>query len=160
VKITIDTDVDSYQNAVQTLNAAYAVGDDEDDQEREPGAPKPAGSAKNGSTVIVGGWNAKKLRKWASYLKDDAAEVVRYVAAHAPEVSFDDVAEHLGTAKGLGGPVDGKVLGGAMSSGGHAANVISGVKGQPIDRDHARRMYVINEQVAQVLADELGAPTA
>jgi hypothetical protein len=100
------------------------------------------------------------LRKWASYLQDDAAEVVRYVAAHAPEISYDEVAEHLGKVKGLGGPVDDKVLGGAMSSGGHAANAISGVKGQPIDRDHARRMYVINKQVTQVLADALGAPAA
>ncbi len=85
---------------------------------------------------------------------------MRYVAANAPEVSYDDVAAHLGNVKGLGGPVDGKTLGGAMSSGGHAANAIAGVKGQPIDRDHARRMYVINEQVAAVLAEALGDPAA
>jgi hypothetical protein len=34
---------------------------------------------------------------------------------------------HLGKAKGLPGPVDGKVLGGAMSSGRHAANTQSPV---------------------------------
>jgi len=160
MQLTIDTEIDSYESAIQTLQAAFGVvaGDDEEFESDDTGAGQPNGAPTNRSTVIVGGWNAKKLRKWASYLKDDAKEVVRYVAAHAPEVSYDEVAEHLGAFKGLGASVDGKTLGGTMSSGGHAANAIAGVKGQPIDRDHARRMYVINEQVAGVLAEALGDP--
>jgi hypothetical protein len=159
VRITIDTDSDTYEGALKTLNAAYGVAnastsDLEGDDEVDGSSNGRAGD----SVVILGGWNAKKLRKWARWLRDDAAEVVRYLAAHAPEVSYDEVAAHLGAVKGLSEPVDGKVLGGAMSSGGHAANAIPGVKGQPIDRDHARRVYVIDPRVASVLAEELGRP--
>lgn len=158
MRITIDTDSDTYEGALKTIKAAYGLtGDstpDLDDDEIDTSDNGHTGD----SVVILGGWNAKKLRKWARWLRDDAAEVVRYVAAHAPEVSYDEVAAHLGKVKGLSEPVDGKVLGGAMSSGGHAANAISGVKGQPIDRDHARRVYVIDTRVASVLAEELGKP--
>lgn len=56
---------------------------------------------------------------------------------------------------GLAGPVDGKMLGGTMSSGGHALKRVSGVKARPIDRDWSRRAYVIDERVAKVLVEVL-----
>lgn len=156
MRITIDTDIDQYDDSIRAVVAAYGFEmDDEDDD----GSPPAGNGTANGSAVLPGGWNDKKLRRWAKYLTDDAAEVVRYVAAHAPEVRYDEVARHLGAVKGLPGPVSGKVLGGAMSSGGHARNKLRGApKTQPIDRDHAQRSYVINERIAEILADELGEP--
>lgn len=148
--ITIDTAIDDFETVLTTVNAAFGMTW-EGDEEVEA---QPNGKASN---VLAGGWTEKKLRKWAGYLRTDAQHVVRYVAAHAPEVPYDDVAEYLGKLKGTA-PVDGRALGGAMSSGGHALNWINGPKSQPFDRDHSRRLYVIDERVAAVLADELGSP--
>ncbi|MDO3687370.1 hypothetical protein [Micromonospora sp. C28ISP2-4] len=157
MRVTVDTDTDSFEQAVATVYAAYGKEFEWKGGEATtaPTQKVPHGS---GSSILPGGWTEKKLRKWASYLQEDAQHVVRYVAAHGPEVSYDDVQDFLGKLRGLTGPVDGKVLGGAMSSGGHALKYIPGVNSQPIDRDHARRLYVIDTRFATVLADELGVP--
>lgn len=150
MQFTIDTDRDDFRRARALLYAAYG---------KELEADNSGGKSNgNGSHVLPGGWTEKKLRKWAQYLQPDAQVVVAYVAGNAPEVDYDDVAQYLAEFKGLDVPVDGKALGGAMSSGGHALNHISGVKSQPIDRDHNNRRYIIDERVADILIDELGDP--
>lgn len=153
MKISIDTQTDDFASAVGAVHSAYGY-------ESSDGDKAPNGKVNgNGSAMYPGGWTDKKLRKWAGLLRPDAQEVVRYVAAHAPEVGWDAAAEHLGHWRGEGGPVDGKFLGGAMSSGGHALNRIPGKpKGQPIDRDYTRRMYVIDIGIAAILANALGEP--
>src|SRR5947207_13525316 len=153
MKVTIDTETDDFDSAVAAVHAAYGYAyEDTDEDESGPVPPST-----QGSTVLPGGWTAKKLRNWVSYLQPDAVEVVRYVAAHGPEVGYDEVAKYLGALKGTG-PVAGKALGGAMSSAGHALKYIAGVKSQPIDRDHTRRLYVIDAKIAAILASELGQP--
>jgi hypothetical protein len=158
MQLTIDTERDTLETAITAVYAAF-------------GAPRPTyitqpdtdqiNVAANGSSVLPGNWTDKRLRKWAQNITENAAEVVRYVAANAPEVSFDDTAEHLGRYLQMDGPVDGKVLGGAMSSGGHALKQVGqAVKAQPFDRDGGRRMYIIDPRIAEILADELGAPQA
>lgn len=157
MQIIIDTDKDEFESAVGAVYAAF--GEEMFEWDEGDASASPAPTIKNGSDVLPGGWTEKKLRKWANYLRPDAQEVVRYVAANAPEVDYDDVAEHLGEWKGEDGPIDGKFLGGVMSSGGHALNRIPGKpNGQPIDRDHGKRMYVIDERSAKILADVLGEP--
>ena len=48
-----------------------------------------------------------------------------------------------------------------MSSGGHARKKLRGPpKNQPFDRDYAQRVYLIDDHIAKILADELGAPAA
>lgn len=157
MQISIDTDKDEFDSALAAVYAAF--GKEMTEWEEWDPSASPASSVKNGSDVLPGGWTSKKLRKWANYLRPDAQEVVRYVATNAPEVGYDDVAEHLGAWKGEDDPVDGKFLGGVMSSGGHALNRIPGKpKGQPIDRDHGKRMYVIDMRIAEILTDVLGKP--
>ena len=153
MKITIDTEQDEFDDALRAILAAY--GQSPDDVAEHGDSVPPT----DGSAVLPGGWTEKKLRQWAALLTVDAKEVVRYIAANAPEVSWDDAAAHLGAVKGEGGPVSGAVLGGAMSSGGHARKKIRGApKDQPIDRDHNQRMYIIDERIAAILSDELGQP--
>ena len=154
MKVTIDTETDDFDSAVAAVYAAYGYTyEDAGEDASDPATP----SNTQGSTVLPGGWTEKKLRKWVSYLQPDAVEVVRYVATHGPEVGYDEVAKYLGALKGTG-PVAGKALGGAMSSAGHAVKYIAGVKSQPIDRDHTRRLYVIDAKIAAILTDELGQP--
>lgn len=157
MKIIIDTTADDFDDAVRTLYTAF--GYDPDEENTDSGDVEQESATKTqGSNVLPGGWTELKLRKWANLLTDDAQEIVRYVAEHAPEVGWDDVADHLGKVKGLGGPAAGNVIGGAMSSGGHARKKLRGApKTQPLDRDYGQRVYVMDERVATILADELGA---
>ncbi len=156
MRITLDTETDDVRTAIRTVYQAFGIDPDEDADGESADASTPAA---NGSAILPGGWTDKKLRKWAGFLTEDASEVVRYVAANAPEVPFDDVAQHLGQVKGMSGPVSGSVLGGAMSSGGHARKKVRGAPGTvPLDRDYGLRAYVMDERIAEILADELGEP--
>lgn len=160
MRVSIDTELDEYDDAVRAVNAAYGYKMDGDESDYGEGGGSSPTTSSNGSTVLPGGWTEKKLRKWAGLLTEDAQEIVSYIAANPPEVSWDDVAKHLGAVKGLSGPVAGNVVGGAMSSGGHARKKLRGApKNQPLDRDYVQRVYAIDERIAAILADELGAPT-
>jgi hypothetical protein len=103
----------------------------------------------------AGGWTEPLLRRWARMLADDAQEVIRYMAAHAPEVSVADIALHLGLSKGLGGPCGKHVLGGVMCSAGANRKKLRVAK-LPFEFDARRRRYLIDPQIAGILADELG----
>lgn len=154
--VSIDTDADEFEDAVRALYAAYGhkFGDRAD-------TDIATSASSNSATILPGGWSEKKLRKWAGLLNEGAQEIVRYIATNAPEVSFDDAAKHFGKFKGLRGPAAGNVVGGVMSSGGHALNRLRGApKDQPLDRNADRRVYLIDEQIAAILVDELGAPSA
>jgi hypothetical protein len=153
VRISLDTTSDSFETALSAVYSAYGMS-----PVAHAAADGSKGKAKtNGdaSDVLPGGWNAKKLKKWSSYLTENAQALTLFVAQNAPEVDYDDAAAHLGEVMGLASPVDGKLLGGTMSSGGHALKHVAGVNGQPIDRDHARRRYVIDERVAEALVKAL-----
>jgi len=157
MKITIDTETDTFESSVEAVCGAYGQPkpwqwEDEDTKEV---SDNPAMVKNGASNLLPGGWNEKKLRKWVSYLTANAQAVSLFVAQSAPEVSFEAVAAHLGDHMGLTEPVDGKLLGGTMSSGGHALKHIAGVKSQPFDRDWSRGLYVIDARVAKILVDEL-----
>ncbi len=143
MKITIDTETDTFESSVEAVCGAYGQPkpwqwEDEDTKEV---SDNPAMVKNGASNLLPGGWNEKKLRKWVSYLTANAQAVSLFVAQSAPEVSFEAVA--------------GKLLGGTMSSGGHALKHIAGVKSQPFDRDWSRGLYVIDARVAKILVDEL-----
>lgn len=73
------------------------------------------------------------------WVKEGAKKGLRYICEHAPIVSFDEVAEHVG--------VDTKTLSGMMSSIGHSAPSV----GKLIRRDYERREYIIEPESAKVL---------
>lgn len=154
MRISIDTAVDDFDAALAAVYSAYGQVQFDETTGKDDESKTPANKV-GSSTMLPGGWTEKKLKKWASYLTENAQVVSLFVAQNAPEVSFEAAAKHLGEYMGLSGPADGKVLGGSMSSGGHAANKIAGVTSQPFDRDWSRGLYVIDERVAKVLIDAL-----
>lgn len=163
MKITIDTTVDDFDAVISAVHIAYGYASPHsaDPADLEESDREGAGITDNCSTLLPGGWTEPKLRRWSQLLTEDAREIVRFVAAQAPEVDWDAVADHVGKFKGLDGPAEGKLIGGAMSSGGHARKKIRGApKSQPFDRDYGQRVYVIDSKIAKILADELGAPAA
>jgi hypothetical protein len=158
VRITIDTETDDFHAAVEAVYAAFGEEMDwEWEQEEDESETGRDAAARTASSVLSGGWTEKKLAKWASYLKPNARALTLYIAQNAPEVDFDKAAAELGRILKIGQPVEGKLLGGTMSSGGHALKHVAGVKTQPMDRDWGRRAYVMDEKVAETLVKVLTA---
>lgn len=153
MQLTIDTERDTFDIALKALLGAYGKGSEQ--SECSPATETPLSTANVQLGQMSGGWDERLLRRWALDLSSDAKEVVRFVAAQAPSVAYDDVAAHL--SKVIGKSVDGKYLGGVMSSGGFALRNVA-MKDQPIGRNHSRRRYEIDPRIASVLADELGPP--
>jgi hypothetical protein len=171
VQISIDTEQDAYDDALATLRAAYGV------QESGPGANsdtgEPAivtsgeldggtnGDARHGAVVsghyYPGGWNRDRLRAFAHSLAPDAAEAVRFIAAHAPAVSVDKTVEHMGKHLNIE-DFSGRQMGGRMASIGYAWKSVRGAKAPPLERDTRNRVYRIDRDVAAMLGEIMGAP--
>ena len=77
-------------------------------------------------------------------ITDDARRALRFIAENAPEVSWEDVQEHLG--------VTGIQIGGVMASFGFAEN--AGIT-RPYSKDRARRVYTIDPHTAEVVLEAL-----
>ena len=154
MKITIDTATDTFDEAIATVHAAYGV--------TTPPAPEaelPEHASDSNTDYFPGNWTTKRLRTFAEYLAEDAAEAVRFIAAHAPAVPMDDVITHMGKHLGIK-DFSGQALGGRMSSVGFAVTNTPGVKTGPYDTDYRHRLYRMDEGIAKVLLDSLGKPSS
>ena len=159
MKITLDTDADTYEGAIATVRAAFGVSespaedallpDDDDLDEIE--------FEEEGDDYLPGNWTRRKLRKVADWVTEDAAEALRFIAASAPAVGIDDVIEHMAKYTGIE-DFGGRHMGGRMSSVGFAQNSIKGVTGNIYDTDYRHRKYRMPEGIAKVLLEELGDP--
>lgn len=149
MRITIDTATDSLDEALATVRAAYGAP-----APTEAKAVEKQTSEGSEGDHFPGNWTTKRLKTFATYLAEDAAEAVRYIAAEAPSVSMDDVIAHMGKHLGIK-DFSGQALGGRMASVGFASNAISGVKGAPYDTDYRHRRYRIDERIAKVLLEAL-----
>lgn len=158
MRISIDTDSDSYENALATVKSAFGVTDEaeweyeEVDEENESPAATP-------DDFYPGNYTRKRLKKFAEFLAEDAAEAVRYIASHAPTVSIDDTISYMGQHLGIAG-FGGQHMGGRMASVGFAVNSLSGVKEAPYSTDYKNRLYRMDERTAKVLLEYLGQPSA
>src|SRR3954452_7961099 len=118
MKISIDTEQDTFDSAIQAVHAAYGIPLNLGNV--------PSGEEDEDDDYLPGNWTPKRLRKLVEWLADsDAAVAVRYIAEHAPSVSLDEafkfMAEHTGMED-----FDGKAMGGRMSAVGFARNAIGG----------------------------------
>lgn len=157
MRLTIDTDEDTYGDVVATIRAAFGILDEPKVTSKSSGKAPPVTNGEEEDDFFPGGWTTKRLNKFADYLAPDAAEAVRYIAANAPAASMDDTIAHMG--KVLGFPkFNGQSMGGRMASVGFAVNAISGVNAAPYDTDRKHRLYRMDERVAKVLLDRLGSP--
>ncbi len=146
MKLTIDTDTDTFDSALATIQAAYGVaatassgGDDEDDG------------------YLPGNWTRPRLRKLVEWLgESDAAIALRYIAEHAPAVGIDTVFEYMAGATGIDG-FDGKAMGGRMSAIGFARNHIGGGVQAVYETDYSSRKYRINKNLALAILEEMDA---
>jgi hypothetical protein len=150
MKISIDTDVDTFDSTLKAVHAAY-------------GQTLPAtgstgsvtGTGDEDDDYIPGHWTRPRLRKLVEWLgESDAAVAVRYIAGHAPAVSLDDTFQHMSEHTGIEG-FDGRAMGGRMSAVGFARNAIGGDVGPIYDTDYNARKYRMDRKLAAALLDEM-----
>jgi hypothetical protein len=147
MKITIDTDVDSFDSALKTIEAAYGHI-----HFKSGGA-----GASDEDGVLPGKWNRPRLKKLVEWLADsDAATAVRYIAEHAPAVDLDEVFEFMGEHTGVEN-FDGKAMGGRMSAVGFGLNHIGGGVGRIYDTDYNARKYRMDKGLAAAIIEEMDA---
>jgi hypothetical protein len=151
MKISFDTEKDTYDSAIATLRAAYGIPTPDKDSSEDTGPDEPA------DDYYPGGWTRKRLEKFAGWLAADAAEAVRYIAAHAPAVSMDEVIEYMG--KHLNAEnFSGQEMGGRMSSVGFSWKAVPGAKAAPLETDYKYRVYRMDEGIAAILRQLMGEP--
>lgn len=147
MKLSIDTDVDTFDSALKAVHAAF-------------GQAFPATNSADGGDddgYLPSHWTRPRLRKLVEWLGDsDAAAAVRYIAEHAPSVSLDDTYQHMSEHTGIDG-FDGKHMGGRMSAVGFARNAIGGGVGPIYDTDYNSRKYRMDKKLAAALLEELDA---
>ena len=151
MKVSIDTDVDTFENAMTAVCAAYG--------QALPGSGSGvdgAGTEDEDDDYLPGHWSPRRIRRLVEWLGDsDAAVAVRFIAEHAPAVSLDEVFSHMAAHTGLEG-FDGKAMGGRMSAVGFARNHIGGV-GPVYETDYAARKYRMDKRLAAALLEEMDA---
>jgi hypothetical protein len=157
LKISIDTDVDTYESAIRAVLAAFGVpfnqkslpvdgGEELVFEDVEEEAPA--------DDYLPGKWNHKRIRKLLSYVQDDAAEALYFIAQHAPAVDIEDVFEHMAEYTGIEG-FNGKHMGGRMSSVGFAQKRVPGITADIVDTDYRYRKYRMDKGIAKVILEEM-----
>jgi len=152
MKISIDTEQDTFNSAIHAVHAAYGVA-----FKANGSTPVDADDTSEDDGYLPGKWTRPRLRKLVEWLADsDAAVAVRFIAEHAPAVDLDDVFEHMGAHTGIE-DFDGKAMGGRMSAVGFARNAIGGGVTGPYDTDYNSRKYRMDKKVAEALLEEMDA---
>ena len=152
MKLSIDTDTDSYESALKAILAAYGRTFPEE-AATEPLHRDDADDEDNG--YLPGRWTPARIKKLVEWLgQSDAAVAVRYIAENAPAVSLDSTYQHMAEHTGIEG-FDGRAMGGRMSAIGFARNHIGGGV-QPIyDIDNNARKYRMNTKLAAAILDAM-----
>lgn len=142
--ITFDTSKDAYETALAQLKSVYGIAGLDKQTDGE--------TSRN-----QGFWNFETLQSWTQRLTDTAAEAVRYVAAHAPTVSMDEVIAHMGDYLGEEN-FTGQQMGGRMASLGFASKAVQAAE-SPMQTDYWERVYRMDEDVASALREIMGPPS-
>lgn len=157
MKITLNTEQDTYESSLATLRAAFGVKDSPAGQQDSNGT---SGKAED-HDFLPNKYNRKKLKQFADWLAPDATEGVRFIAfiaAKGTVVSFDDLIAHMAMHCQLPS-LTGQQVGGRMSSVGFAWKALKNVGGPPYDTDYRSRVYRMDSGIAAILAELLGPPS-
>lgn len=154
MKISIDTDVDTFDSAIRAVHAAFGVSFDTKNPPTDDGEEVEIEEVAEDDDYFPGKWNRKRIRKLLSFIQDDAAEALYFIADHAPAVDIDDVFEHMAEHTGIEN-FNGKHMGGRMSSVGFAMKRIPGITADIVDTDYHYRKYRMDKGIAKVILEEM-----
>jgi hypothetical protein len=90
-------------------------------------------------------WTSERADELVRQITDNARRALKVICENAPQVPFDAVLDALG--------MDGVSTGGVMASVGFAIRNMEAPA--PLARNYGRRLYLIDSQVAEVLAGAL-----
>jgi hypothetical protein len=107
VKVTFDTEADSYEQALAMLRKAYGRDTDTDkdrdkdkdndkkDRDRDDSEPITGIVIGNEKPARGGKWTRGRLESFARGLDPATAEAIRYIATHAPAAPISATLEHV-----------------------------------------------------------------
>lgn len=162
MRISIDTDVDTFNSAIKAVHAAYRVDYDPtrplDEVEEHPGEANVHDDEDD--DFLPGRWTPERLDTLVDWLADsDAAAALRYIAEHAPAVDLEEVFTFMGEHTGIE-DFNGKHMGGRMSAVGFGIKSIGRGLGPVYDTDYARRKYRMDRRIAEALLKAFNAAEA
>jgi hypothetical protein len=164
MKVTFDTETDSYEQALTMLRAAYGRG--HDSGESLTGTVLGDGTLGNGAPG--GSWTRRELESFARGLDQNTAEAIRYIAAHAPAAPIAATLEHVSrymfslrfmSQFGQVGSDEwpfGNLAEGLVGQ--RAGIVIPDGADSPVTRDDENRTYRMDSAVATIITEIMGPP--
>jgi hypothetical protein len=147
-KLTIDPEVDEYEDIVDLVDFLYGRKvEDEDDEDElaESEAVETTEASPATTTNPIEGFTPARMRRYVANLTPEGKQALRYIAEHGPSVEMDDVQAHLGFTP--------RMYAGRMSTFGHAITRSKGVTRMPFDRHY--RTYSIDLRVAKMAIEAL-----
>jgi hypothetical protein len=146
MRITIDTQRDSYEDALATLQAAYRR------PVHAPGYSRvlqelPAGLS---DESIVAGWSEQHLFRLIAQVLPNAREVLRYLVHQGlREVPYEQVRAHF--AEHPTHPIGPRRMGGTLTSVDAVRKQVSPSAYRPIVSDEKQHVYRLDPRIAQGL---------
>jgi hypothetical protein len=158
VKVTFDTETDSYEQALAMLRVAYSKDSDD---------PEPLTGTVIGNKKPAGQWTRARLESFARGLDPTTTEAIRYIAAHAPAAPVAATLEHVsnymfslrmmsrfGQRDEYGMPL---MFSPELLTE-RPGIVIPDGPDSPVTRDDANRVYRMDPAVSTIVTELLGPP--
>ncbi|MFC8350992.1 hypothetical protein [Streptomyces sp. NPDC057280] len=145
MRLTIDTAVDTYEEAIAAVQAAYgmrpAIPDTWPDAPLVEPRPPPRDLSED---TLADGWNEQLLFKMVAALMPGARAVLRHITEAGGSLSYDDVQAHFGAHPVL--PIPRSRIGGMLTSIKAVQRRIGPAGAGPLlQRDERTRRYRIND---------------
>ncbi|MEU6594098.1 hypothetical protein ABZ923_33640 [Streptomyces sp. NPDC046881] len=145
MRLTIDTETDTYEQALAVVQAAYGMRPVTPDEWSEAPDPRP-GPQDLADDDLADGWTGRLLFQLIAALMPGARAVLRRITELGGTASYDDVQEHF--AHHLTHPIPISRIGGSLTS----VKAVQGRVGPDgagplLQRDERARRYRIDDEL-------------
>jgi hypothetical protein len=161
MKVTFDTETDTFEDAIAMVRRAYGREAHGARQQahgpRQEHAAHFANSARRPTgqqAPLPDDWTGQRLEAFARGLDKNTAEAVRYIAANAPEVSMSDTQAHVHAYAIMEMFHSGPKIGFGMFRMGH----FTLPENSPLSINRVKRQYGMDRRIASILTGILGEP--
>ncbi len=151
MKITIDTEEDNYEAARKALASAFGKPDPTDEEEDDYDIEDEGLS--DDDDYLPGNWNRKRINKLLLGVANPAYYALKYIAENAPA----DIDETIEFVRGHfeWESLDGRGMGGVMSSIGAAKRYVAKNSANIYVTDYNKRVYRMEPAIAKAMLEEM-----
>ncbi|MFF4361247.1 hypothetical protein [Streptomyces sp. NPDC001604] len=143
MRLTIDTDTDTYEQAIATVQAAYGLQPATPPDGPEAPDPRP-GPQDLAEADLADGWSEQTLFQLVAVLMPGAREVLRRITELGSSASYDEVQQHF--AHRPTNPIPISRIGGTLTSIKAAQRRVAPDNSGPfLQRDERARRYRIDD---------------